>query len=297
MARVNCPVHRRHEVNRDAEPPQPNESTHPSDRLPEEGGGGPLPEVCGGRPQEGTVPMTGEREHVVDQEIESAEDREAQLALDPEGASVVASEPETDAGDLVEGFPLAGIEEVVEAGVHRILGAFESKLAYDESKQRQIDRLHKELEQHRSGLVARTADPVIRAMIGLYNDIDKLLSSLQEMPEEQLSPDRFFRILSGLREDVELGLASNGVTTYRESEASFRHTRQRIARKVPTANRELVGAIVESVGPGFELDSRIIEKERVSVYTLVQSPTTEAHPSDTPGSDTEANGTRTEQEN
>ena len=161
---------------------------------------------------------------------------------------------------------LSRVEAVIQAGVESILKAFDAKLAYDASKQVQVDRLHEELQQHRSDLVTRAARPLVRGMVRLHDDIGKLVSALRAKSADELSPERFFSLLEGLQEDVEIVLGQNGIATFREPSGPFDPRRQRVLRKVTTCEEELAGAVAESLRPGFEQGTEILEKERVATF-------------------------------
>ena len=160
------------------------------------------------------------------------------------------------------------IEAMLDGSIDRILRVFSDKLAYDASKQLQIDRLHEELQQHRSDLAAQAALPLVRGMIRVHDDIGKLHGALEAKFDDEFSLEKFLRILKSLQEDVELVLEQNGACAYREPGKSFDPKRQRILRTVPTEDQGLAGSVAESTRPGFELNSRIIEKERVSTYVF-----------------------------
>jgi len=179
-------------------------------------------------------------------------------------AERVADEASTSA--LAADAPTTIIVKAVNAGVERILTAFEAKLAYDASKQLQIDRLHEELQQHRGDVVARAARPLVHGMIRLHDDIGKLLSALRAKSADELSPERFFSLLEGLQEDVEIVLGQNGVTSYREPAGPFDPRRQRVLKKVGSSEEALAGTVAESIRPGFEQGADILEKERVTTY-------------------------------
>lgn len=163
----------------------------------------------------------------------------------------------------------AAIENHIDAGFERVLRAFEDKLAYDESKQEQIDRLHDELLRHREDMVARAARPLVHGMIRLHDDIGRLLTALRVKPAEQLTPDRFFTLLEGLQEDLEIVLGQNGIVAYREPGGPFDPRRQKALKRVRTCEETLAGTIAESLRPGFEQGADIVEKERVATYEYV----------------------------
>lgn len=164
------------------------------------------------------------------------------------------------------------IERLFEKGLNKILTAFEAKLAYDKTKQTQIDRLHEELQQHRGDLLARTIRPLAHGMIRLHDDIGKLLSTLRMKSADELTPDRFFSLLEGLQEDVEIVLGQNGIAAYREPLGPFDPRRQRLIRRVGTSEERLTDMVAESIRPGFEQGTEILEKERVATYEFSRPP-------------------------
>jgi molecular chaperone GrpE len=157
------------------------------------------------------------------------------------------------------------LEQKLETGISQVLKAFEQKIAYDDSKQQQIDRLHAELQEYRTDLIAKTNRPLVNGLIRLHDDIGRLIEGLKSKPPEQLEPDK---LLGGIQEDIEIILDQNGVATFREPDNTFQPRRQRALKNVSTTDAELVGNVAERVIAGFEQGDEIIKKERVNVYVL-----------------------------
>ncbi len=230
-----------------------------------------LPGDAGVAPEVDPYARRGDARHDDETPSESAEppaasaDAAAAPPSDKQSIEVPTSE---DAADQW----LCCIETAIETGIDRILESFEGKLAYDASKQLQIDRLHEELQQHRTDLAARAARPLVHGTIRLHDDIGKLLSALRGKPAGELSEEKFFTLLEGLQGDVEIVLRQNGVAAYREPGGPFDPRRQRMLRKVTTNDEELAGTVAESVRPGFEQGAEIIEKERVATYEFEPPP-------------------------
>ena len=193
-----------------------------------------------------------------------ADDNDRDQPASAEGAesavrASAAADPESEPADL---------PARIDAGVARILQAFEEKLKYDASKQQAVDRLHSELQGHRAGLVEKAARPFIFGMIRHHAEIGKLLAGLRDIPEDELSPVKFGRLLESLQEDVEEVLAENGVVAYRaEVSQRFDPVRQTVVGEaVQTADEAQSGTIAACLGPGFEHEGRILVKARVSAY-------------------------------
>lgn len=164
------------------------------------------------------------------------------------------------------------IQEQLATLERNVLNAFESKIAFDLTKEKQIDRLHAELQGHRSDLVGRAIRPVFQSLVRLYDDFDKVLEALQAEDQAKLTAERLLGLLKGFRDDVELALEHNGVTAFRTDEEKFDPIRQRVARTIKTADESLIGLIAARVRPGFEGGGAIIERERVAVYIRGEEP-------------------------
>jgi|GEM_PF-2746720 len=164
--------------------------------------------------------------------------------------------------------PWAALETSMADGFAAVMEMFNAKLAYDATKQQQIDLLHKEVVQHRANLAANLVRPYVNGLIGLHDDIGRLVSSLKAKPVEEITPLMVFGLFDGLQDDVEILLGQNGIKAFRDPPGQFNPARQRLLRQVPTGDPSLAGLVADSVRPGFEQDNVIIEKERVSVYVF-----------------------------
>jgi molecular chaperone GrpE (heat shock protein) len=167
---------------------------------------------------------------------------------------------------------LAAMEE-------RILEAFERKLAFDSGKEKQIERLHAELQGYKGDLVAKAIRPIFQSLIRLHDDVGKMLEALTQEDPARLTPARLVGLLKDFQEDVELALQDNGVTAFRTTGDDFDPRRQRVLRTVHTMEPPEVGRLAERLRPGFETDQTLLEKERVAVYVLArQDPVTDQEP-------------------
>ena len=161
---------------------------------------------------------------------------------------------------------LESFKNIVDANTQQILAAFETKLAYDETKQKHIDQLHAELQNYRTDLIAKTNRPMINGVIKLHTDFGKLITFLQKKPYQDLNPSLFFKALKDFQDDVEILLDQNGVIAYTEQDKKFNPQRQHSVRKVSTTDEQLFGTVCENLSPGFEQGNTLIQKESISVY-------------------------------
>ena len=196
------------------------------------------------------------------------------MAEDYEESRSVAPDAEMDVIPDSDGSDATDVVATVDAGVDRILRAFDEKLRYDQSKQQVIDRQHDELVGYRSDLVAQAGRPFIYGMIHHHAEIGKLLAAVRNDPAAEMLSAKVCELLESLLEDVEDVLGENGVVAYRaEASEPFDPARQTVVGKVlPTTDQQSSGTIAACLGPGFERDGRILVKARVSAYRYEPSP-------------------------
>ena len=170
---------------------------------------------------------------------------------------------------------LARLEELFTRGVAEILKAFQDKLAFDQFKEVQITRLHDELQGYKADLLARACRPLVSGIIRLHDDIGKISDALRKRDPSELSPEKFFRVIDGFQQDIELILDQNGIEVYRVAGEQFDPRRQKALVTTPTTEAGAIGLIAERLRPGFEQGSFIFQKERVAVYAtaaLINAP-------------------------
>ncbi len=206
---------------------------------------------------------------------------------EPEAAEAVASEavapappppapaseappplPEAPASLLPETVveELAALGHRVEKGSQTLLKAFEDKMAFDRHKEQQIDALHDELQEHKRDLLARATRPLLSGLVRLHDSLGRMVEDLRHESPEELTPERFFGILEGFQDDVEIVLEDNGVSLFLEPCERFEPRRQTSRRTVETDDEDRVGRIAHRARPGFEQEETLLQKERVDVY-------------------------------
>ncbi len=149
----------------------------------------------------------------------------------------------------------------------KLLNFFEHKIAFDSFKEQQIDKLHSELQEYKNNLIAKINRPFINGLIYLYDDLDKILNRIENENNEEFS-EKSIKIIKNIFEDIRILLEENGIIPYNELSENFNPTRQQVAKKILTKDKNLVGKVANSIRPGFELDNIVIRKEKVAVYVL-----------------------------
>ncbi len=195
------------------------------------------------------------------------------------GVAAVAGDPSGDAGsrdaaaaadsagspqtDLV--VQLANLEE-------RLLDAFNQKLAFDSFKEKQIDRLHDEIQAYKSDLLAKAGQPLISAVIKLHADAGRLISGIAREDPAALTPERIIGLFDSFRDEIADLLAARGVEMFHSAadEDRFDARRHALAGTVETSRPELVGRIARTTQPGFEHGLTMLSKEKVLIYSAAR---------------------------
>jgi len=161
---------------------------------------------------------------------------------------------------------LERLETAMTGGFASLLDELRDRLVLDRFKEEQITKLHEELQAYRNDLVHRTARQILQGLVRLHDDLGKVVTSLRQKPAEELTPERFFQQMDGLRDDVELILGQHGVEPFQTCTEDFDPRRQTALRMVCTADAALVGRVAERLRPGFAQGEALLQKERVAVY-------------------------------
>ena len=138
-----------------------------------------------------------------------------------------------------------------------------------------VAKLQDEIDSHRRGATEKLLLPLITGVVRLHADVARLLDAVRREPPEKATPERLAKVVADFGSDLELLLDHSGVTLFVEAGGGFNPHRQVAQRTEPAPEETLTGKVAERLRPGFEYAGRVIEKERVTVYTTpqTQSPT------------------------
>jgi molecular chaperone GrpE len=165
------------------------------------------------------------------------------------------SERELDNSDISgQSFPL----ERVLGELTALQNAFDSKIRYDEAKERQIAALHQELETHRQGLYQQILRPALTDLIAIRDEIANDVAS---------GEDSYPMGGAGsLLEMVEGTLERYGVTKYTCEGEEVDRARQRVIDVELTDDAKLNRILARRLRPGFEQAGKILRPEWVIAY-------------------------------
>ncbi len=165
-------------------------------------------------------------------------------SVDTQG-SVDAVTPQGDAAPSVTS--IATLTDCLKAMERQLLESFEQKLAYDAFKEKQIERLHNELQEYKRGLADSLLLPLIQQLVRYVDQIPRHIEALRKKPAEELGPERLGKELQGVREDLEMILENVGVAIVQSTEPKFDPRCQ----QAPAPNRRTIPATTELSRRGF----------------------------------------------
>jgi len=179
-----------------------------------------------------------------------------------EATQPLSSSASADAGksaDLVE------MAQSLLTEMQELRHDFDTKIKYDETKERQLDTLHKELQTYREGLHFKILRPLFIDLIAMHDDLDKLIEGLSSTENEQMLA-RMIDNLRSFQETVEDILVRNGVELYNLDGDTYVPNKQRVLQVVNTTDPAQDKLIARRLRKGFEYDGRVLRPELVTLF-------------------------------
>jgi len=166
---------------------------------------------------------------------------------------------------------------------------FQSKIKYDEQKEKTITKLHDELQIYKRDLYKKMLLPLINDLIHFTIRSEKDMEFLKDVPADKLQ-ERMYDFLDDLRDILE----RQGVEPFKLDDDDFNPKKQKILKTIDTDKKELDKKVANHKFHGYEWDEKIIKHEMVELYTYIPNETdtpTPAYPVgiDNPTTHTEEN--------
>ena len=140
---------------------------------------------------------------------------------------------------------------------------FESKIKYDEQKEKTIERLHSELQKYKADLYKKMLLPIVNDLIRFIEREERNLHFLKENPPSiGKLIDRFFDLFDDMR-DI---LYNQGIDAYKEEGDIFDPKRQKIIKKIITDDSNKDKKVANHRNWGYEWDGKIIKPEGVDLF-------------------------------
>jgi len=178
----------------------------------------------------------------------------------------IPSQAKTDTTEKVEmqpGSPGITLEDI-SSKLKSLETLFTRRLAYDEGKEKILDKLHAELQSYKSDLYTKLTRPIFHDIAVVLDDIRKVRSGLD--PEKQLESDS---LMESIAESLICLLDKYEVLPF-NSEAGTKYdaNKQRMVKTQSTTDPAQVGLIAESVSAGYLQKEQIIYPEKIIAYKL-----------------------------
>lgn len=197
------------------------------------------------------------------------QDAEAQTSSDPSLAATSATTQSyfPDDVSVIQANETQNFQALL-SEISRLRQDFETKVLYDQSKERIIDSLHKELQQYREGFHFHILRPVLLNLIGLYDDLGMLIEKLHA----DAATTHIAQNITIFQDVVEEILNCNGVTSFTVEQETFLPSRQRNLRVITTQDQAQDKCIARRIRKGFEYDGKQLRPEIVETYKYVAQP-------------------------
>ena len=186
---------------------------------------------------------------------------------------------ETSSGmapDSVSSLLQAGMDSMqqvlasINNSVSRLQTDFDTKIKYDESKERTIDALHRELQDYREDLSFKILRPLIMDLVSLYDDLHLLVVKYSEL-DQLLEAGKVASDLKTFISEIEEMVSRYGFEFYQVDSNVFDRSLQKTQKVVNTDNAELDKRIIERCRMGLRYGDRVVRSEVVIAYRYVAS--------------------------
>lgn len=142
---------------------------------------------------------------------------------------------------------------------------FNARIMHTDHEEKIVDQMHKELQKYKEDMYAQLVRPILLDVIEVRDSIMRMAATYLAKPEdEQNIPNKTFSDYAFDLQDI---LEKNSVEIYRsKSGDDYTPIKQRVIKKVATADETLHGKVAESLSCGYSYNGRTISAEKVTVY-------------------------------
>lgn len=187
-------------------------------------------------------------------------------------SAVADPDPEEEVADDSAYIP--GPLDEIKIQLASLSQSFDSKLKYDEHKNKIIDDLHHALQEYRDGLIKKYLHRIVIDVIKIVDDMRKFTSYHNNESHKDETTEKFLNYIENIASDMEDLFSWEGVMPFTCEGDKFDPSRQRIIKKVETDDPEKDKMIAQRLRPGYEWDEKIIRPEMISAYIYSNKQTT-----------------------
>lgn len=237
--------------------------------------------------EETTQEEAAPQEEVTEEEVAPIEETEAQEEEAAVQEEAPTDEPAEDAEKVEIGAP---VEETVPAeegesvkedeevksetiSPEDVLAQFndlkqmiEQKIMIDTQKKDIIDQLSREAEGYREEFFKKMFKPIIMDIIEVTNDLQRMVRTYKEKPEDVVDKKKFISIMDCYQSDLEDILEKYSVEVFNEEGEMFNGRTQKSVKIIDTGDESKHKTIAQRLVNGYTLDGKVIAAEKVNVY-------------------------------
>lgn len=190
---------------------------------------------------------------------------EGQASAVPEPSEERVEAAEAPASDRADEQILGRLDAIAERQ-EKLSELVDDKFRFDEVRDNTIDRLHKEVQDHRDDMLAKVMLPVLRDLIRLNDHLLKFVDAWRKKPEEKRDWERLLDNMATFGDDIVDILDRYGLTAFTEDGDIFNPRRQRAIAIRSTQDPDADKTIAERLRPGFQWGESLIRNEEVVIY-------------------------------
>jgi len=150
--------------------------------------------------------------------------------------------------------------------LENIESEFQSKIKYDQHKEKIIDDLHRELQKYKNDFIKSLISPVIIDIIHTIDGIAKLVNGHKANDDSELDPLKLIKQMEGIAADLEEIIFHQGVESYNSDRPEFDSKRQKIINTETTNDSSKDRYISRKVLKGYQWEGKVLRQEMVNVY-------------------------------
>jgi molecular chaperone GrpE len=159
--------------------------------------------------------------------------------------------------------------DAIKNGITNLEKDFQTKLRYDQHKEKIIDNLHEELQGYKNDLYKKLQQPILLDIIHVMDDIKKLLGAHEEKDPAELDPEKLLKQMRDIPFDLEHLLYRQGVEPFSSKGGEkFDPAKQKVLKPITTGDKSEDKTIAKTIKNGYEWEGKIIRPEHVAVYVF-----------------------------
>lgn len=150
--------------------------------------------------------------------------------------------------------------------LEEVKSLIETRLSYDETKEKTIEKLHEELKLYRDNFIFQSQKPIFIDLIMLYDDFMQVLSVFEEkqdMTKDDIAAMR--HNLHTIKEGLLEILYSREVTLYHKHPDFLDYKLHKTIGTVPTSIESENNQVAKIVKPGFCWNGKTLRPEEVII--------------------------------